>query len=122
MVTITAESLEEYLSSLGFPIELLSDPSGIQYTVIKSFEIPIGPLKGKICDVAIQRILTIPYTTPAAIHTRPHLVPMSPGVPLGTQPSSLGDDWQYWSRRYDKTPTPSGIWAHILGVLTRVPL
>jgi hypothetical protein len=37
-----------------------------------------------------------------------------------TQASKLGPDWQYWSRRFDRPPTPQRLWTHILTVLTEV--
>lgn len=123
MITqVTAETLEEYLRGIGYSVSAISDSAGLAFTVIHDVEVPAGPLRGRKCDIAIQRINTVPYTVPAAIHTRPPLVPMSPGVPMGTQASSLGANWQYWSRRYDRTPTPQGIWAHVLGVLSNVVL
>ena len=117
---MTAETLEEHLRSIGYVVSVVQDPAGLAFTVIHGVEIPAGSLRGRRCDIAIQRINTVPYTVPAAIHTRPGLVPMSPGPPIGTQPSSLGGDWQYWSRRYDRAPSPQGIWAHVLGVLSNV--
>jgi len=56
----------------------------------------------------------------AAIHTRPALVPMDMNGPLRTQASPLGWDWQYWSRRFDRAPTPQRLWAHILTILGEV--
>jgi len=117
--TLTAERLEDYLRKIGVSVTVISDPAGTPYSVAEKVTIPSGPLRGRICDVALQRINTVPYTVPAGIHTRPALVPMSPGPPIGTQPSPLGPDWQYWSRRYDRAPTEQGIWAHILGILTK---
>ncbi len=119
---MTAETLEEHLRGVGYVVSVIQDPGGVAFTVVHDVEIPRGCLRGKRCDVAIQRINTVPYTVPAAIHTKPALVPMSPGPPIGTQRSSLGSDWQYWSRRYDRSPTPKTIWAHVLGVLSSVKL
>ena|ERR1700722_9935588 len=119
-VQMTADSFELYLQGIGYAVSTIQDPAGMAFTVIHQVEIPAGPLRGSKCDIAIQRINTVPYTVPAALHTRPALVPMSPGPPIGTQASSLGSDWQYWSRRYDRAPTPQGVWAHVLGVLSNV--
>lgn len=118
----TAETLEQYLRGIGYSIEVIHDPAATAFTSVSNVEVPAGSLRGQRCDIAIQRINTVPYTVPAAIHTRPPLVPMSPGEPLGTQQSSLGPDWQYWSRRYDRPPTAQGIWAHVLGILSNVTL
>ncbi|MGO8875494.1 MAG: E2/UBC family protein [Acidimicrobiales bacterium] len=120
--TLTSDSIEHYLRSVGLVVDVIQDTAGTQFTCVRGITIPAGSLRGRTCDVAIQRINTVPYTVPAAIHTRPALVPMRPGAPLGTQASSLGPEWQYWSRRYDRLPTAQGIWAHILGILSQVTL
>jgi hypothetical protein len=118
----TVEIFEEYLREIGYSVQLIHDSAATPFTSVGDVEVPAGPLRGKKCDIAIQRINTVPYTVPAAIHTRPALVPMSPGPPLGTQASPLGAEWQYWSRRYDRIPTAHGIWAHVLGILSNVVL
>jgi hypothetical protein len=119
---MTADLLEEYIRNAGNEVVVIQDPAGTQFTCVRNVNVPAGPLRGRICDIAIQRINTVPYTVPAAIHTKPPLVPMSPGEPIGTQPSTLGPEWQYWSRRYDRPPTVQGIWAHMLGILSKVAL
>ncbi len=110
--------LEDYLRGLGVTVGLLEGNDGQPYIVVSQWEIPGGGLQGKKCDVALQRVETVPYSVPAAIHTRPHLVQMSPGEPVGTQPSPIGPEWQYWSRRFDRAPTPQAIWTHIVTILT----
>ena len=52
--------------------------------------------------------------------TKPALVPMNSSAPLATQASPLGPDWQYWSRRFDRTPIPRSIWTHVLTVFDQV--
>jgi hypothetical protein len=118
--TLTADYLEDFLRSAGYTVEVIQDSAGTQFTCIRNVCIPAGPLRGRTADVALQRINTVPYTVPAGIHTRPALVPMNPGPPLGTQPSPLGPEWQYWSRRYDRPPTAQAIWAHVLGIFSQV--
>jgi len=117
---MTADDLDAYLRALGMTVDVVADASGNTYSVAREVEIPNGSLAGRICDIAIQRLAATPYTVPAAIHTRPALVPMDMRGPLKTQASNLGDDWQYWSRRFDRAPTPQRIWAHVLSVLTEV--
>lgn len=114
---MTADDLENYLSELGLLVERVSDVNGTEYTTVREFAIPAGSLRGKRCDVALQRVETTPYAVPAAIHTRPALVAMDMVGPLKTRPSPLGADWQYWSRRFDHVPSPRAVWAHILTVL-----
>jgi hypothetical protein len=118
---MSAEGLEDYLRGLGYVVSNLQDPGGTPFTVVERVQISTGTLRGRICDVAIQRINSIPFTVPAAIHTRPALLLMNAQQPYGTQNSALGPDWQYWSRRFDHVPTPQSIWAHVLTVLTGAP-
>ena len=118
--TMSAEAFEEYVRELGYEVSLARDPSGMFYTVIHGVMIQRGALRGRTCDVALARPASVPYTVASAIHTRPALVQMDMGGPLKTQPSPLGGEWQYWSRRYDHAPTPQQIWTHILTVLGQV--
>ena len=84
---------------------------------MRNFKLPSGALRDRRCDIAIQRNTMNPFVPPAAIHTKPHLVPMEMTDPLKTTGSGIGEEWQYWSRRFDRPPTPKGLWAHILTVL-----
>jgi hypothetical protein len=114
---MTADDFETHIRGLGFAVEIIADANGQRYSVVRDFELPNGSLKGRRCDVAIQRVETIPYVPPSAIHVRPLLVPMDPSDPLKTSASALGEDWQYWSRRFDHLPSPKNLWTHILTVL-----
>jgi hypothetical protein len=117
---VTDVELEEYLRGLGLTVEAAQDRSGHPYIVVRDFVIPCGPLAERTCDVALARCQTIPYVVPPAIHTRPALVRMDMTGPLKTQSSALGGDWQYWSRRFDRVPTPQAVWTHVLTVLSQV--
>ena len=114
---MTIEDFDAYVRGLGLTVEVMTGDDRQQYSVARDFELPTGALRGRRCDIAILRSATVPYVPPAAIHTRPHLVPMDGSKPLKTMASGIGADWQYWSRRYDHRPTPKGLWAHILTVL-----
>ncbi len=114
---MTADDLENYLRDLGLTVEVITGDDQARYTVVRQVVLPAGPLRDRVCDIAIARVETVPYVPPAAIHTNPALVPMSSGAPLGTQASGIGPGWQYWSRRFDRPPTPQGLWAHVLSVL-----
>lgn len=113
---MTAEEIEEYVRSLDLTVETVT-VEGVEYTVVRDVTITTGGLAGKTCDVAFQRVHTVPWTPAAALHTKPALVAMDTNEPLATQASPLGADWQYWSRRYDRQPTPKDFWLHILTVL-----
>jgi len=116
---MTDDELEQFLRNLSLIVEAVQDSSGYQYIVVRGFVIPCGPLKDRTCDVALARCQTVPYVVPPAIHTRPALVPMDMQGPYKTQASALGPEWQYWSRRFDKPPTPQSVWTHILTVLNQ---
>ena len=113
-----ADDLEAFLRDLGLTVEALVGEDGGTYTVVRGYIIPTGALAGRTCDIAIQRVETVPYVVPAAIHTRPHLVPMDGTEPLKTTVSTIGSDWQYWSRRYDREAEPKKVWTHIITILT----
>ena len=114
---MTIEDFEEHARAKGYVVEVIKGDDGNPYTVVRDVVLPSGALRGRRCDIAIQRNGKVPYVPPAAIHTEPHLVPMVDREPLKTMKSGIGTEWQYWSRRYDHPPTPKALWAHILTVL-----
>ena len=114
---MTIDDFDQYLRELGMTVKVIRGEDGLSYSVARDYELPSGLLRGRSCDIAIQRDGSIPFVAPAAIHTRPHLVPMSMKEPLKTQASGIGPDWQYWSRRYDHRPKSKELWAHILTIL-----
>ncbi len=114
---MTVDEYEEYVRGLGYAVEVIGGADGNKYSVVRDFELRSGALRGRRCDIAVQRLEMVPYVPPAAIHTRPHLVPMVAKEPLKTMKSEIGPEWQYWSRRYDHRSTPRELWAHILTVL-----
>ena len=117
---MTDNDLVAFLRGLGLTVETAQDVNGHPYTVIRQVTITAGTLAGRVCDVALARCQSVPYMVAPAIHTRPALVPMDMMGPLRTQASPLGPDWQYWSRRFDRPPTPQRVWAHILTILGEV--
>ena len=114
---MTIDDFEAYLGGLGYAVTTMQGADGTPYVVVRDVVLPKGALRGRQCDIAIQRNAMVPYVPPAAVHTRPHLVPMNGAEPLKTMASGIGPDWQYWSRRYDHCPTPKNMWAHVLTVL-----
>ena len=117
IVRMRVDDFEAHVRSLGHTVEATQGEDGNGYVVVRDVGLPTGSLKGRRCDIAIQRSEAVPFVPPAAIHTRPHLVPMVGKPPLKTMKSEIGPDWQYWSRRYDHRPTPKNLWAHVLTVL-----
>ena len=118
---MTDDDLVRYLRGLGYTVDVAQDQNGVSYTVIRDVRVPNkGSLAGRVCDVALPRTNSVPYTVGPSVHTRPPLVPMDTSGPLKTQASQLGSEWQYWSRRFDRAPSPQAIWTHVLTVLTEV--
>jgi hypothetical protein len=117
---VTDNELEQYLRGLELVVEAAQDSSGHPYIVVRKFVIPCGPLAGRTCHVALARCQTIPYVVPPAIHICPALVPMDIAGPNKTQQSALGLEWQYWSRRFDRAPSPQAVWTHVLTVFSQV--
>lgn len=115
------EEIVTHLKSLGFIIEKICGEDSKEYFVIKNYIIPTGNLKDKRCDLAFMATNSVPYIFPSAIHTNPHLVPMDTGNNQNAVcASTIGKNWQYWSRRLDKQPTPKNIVAHIITVFRDV--
>jgi hypothetical protein len=114
---MTIEEFETYMRGLGFTVEVITGDDREAYTVVRSVAITRGGLRGRTCDVAMQRSQTAPFIPPAAIHTKPALVPMGT---LSTQASPVGPDWQYWSRRLDRPVTPTNLWTHVNTILGEV--
>jgi hypothetical protein len=111
------DDFDEYVRSLGYTVDVVTGADSLEYSVVRDVAIKTGGLKGQVCDIALHRPPAVPYGVPAAIHTKPHLLPMNASAPYATQAGHIGPEWQYWSRRYDRPPTPKGIWTHILTVL-----
>lgn len=117
---MTCADLETYLRGLGIEVRQVTGADGQRYTVAHNVTIPAGSLAATVCDIALLCPPGDPYMVPPAIHTRPALVPMDMTGPLKTQASGVGSDWQYWSRRYDRIPTPKAVWTHVLTVFAEV--
>lgn len=116
---MTNEDLEAHLRAAGYSVEHLAGNDGGTYLDIRSYRIPVGCLAGKICDVALQRTMSVPYVVPPAVHTNPALVPMDTAR-YGTQASGIGPGWQYWSRVLRGRPSPNAIVAHIATIFGEV--
>ncbi len=109
--------LEAHLVEIGLSTDTL-EVGGQPYLVIKGVRIPDGGSHaGQVCEVALLRSQDNPWLPEAKLHVRPHLTPMGQNA---SQPSDVGSDWQYLSRRFDKPPTPKTFYAHILSALSEL--
>ena len=101
---------------------MIKDKNNTEYVVIRNYSIHLGSLKDKKCDVAFQKVSSIPYVFPASIHTNPILLPMNmDDLKIKTQNSLLGTNWQYWSRALNNAPiTPKNIVTHIATIFRDV--
>jgi hypothetical protein len=95
------------LRALGFVVE-----EGADNFVTFPWEIPVGPRATEHIRLGLQVPRDVEETPPSGPHVSPHLFPLNQGNPA-THPSgaihasTLGEDWQYWSRPF---PNPPG-WA-----------
>lgn len=109
--------LESHVVDIGLSTETVA-VGGQSYLVIKGVLIPEGGSHGgEKCEIALLRSADNPWLPEAKIHVRPHLTPMGQN---SSQPSPVGSEWQYLSRRFDKPPTPKTFYAHILTTLSEL--
>lgn len=113
------DELEKHFRAIGWTVERVQGGDQKSYLVIRDYAIQAGRFAGRMCDVAFERTTAVPYIPPAAIHTRPALVPMDMNR-YRTQASPLGPEWQYWSRLLRGQPTPRAMVAHIATILSEV--
>ena len=113
------QELEQYFVELGWDVGTIRGQDGLDYLVIRNYDIRAGVLRGRRVDVAIQKVHTVPYTPPPAIHTRPALVDMNR---FRTQASGIGPEWQYWSRLLKRQATPHIMETHIATIFSEVVL
>lgn len=112
--------LIDYLTSLGWVGEKIKGLDNQEYIIIRNYQIKVGNLAGKICDIAIQCMNATPYVPPSAIHTNPALIRMGT---YNTQASGIGGDWQYWSRVLRRQPLkPQDFVTHIATIFSEVQL
>lgn len=117
---MSTDELQAHMQALGWKVERFLGEDQNTYLVARDYVIPVGSLAGRRCDVAILHVTTVPYVPPAAIHTRPALVAMDMQSSLRTQQSTIGREWQYWSRVVRGQATPRGMITHIATVFNEV--
>lgn len=116
---MTSDEIEEHFRALDWAVERVTGADGASYTVVRDYRIPAGSLAGRVCDIALGRVATVPFVMPPVIHTRPALVPMDMGR-YRTQQSPVGAEWQYWSRVLRVQPSPRAIVIHIATIFSEV--
>ncbi len=115
------EEIVSHLKSLNWTVNVIQGNDGKKYVTIGDYEIELGGLAGKKCDVAFEQVQSVPYTFPSAIHTKPHMLPMDVSK-YNTQNSGIGQEWQYWSRSFSKQLNPQNIIAHIASIFRDVKI
>lgn len=107
------EELANQFKNLGHTVDLSFREHGV--VVVKNFEIQVGPHAGIKIDVGIPA-RDFPFTPPAGLHLRPILVPNGQN---NVNPSPLGHDWQYWSRRLTEWSLDRSA-RHIISYINKV--
>jgi hypothetical protein len=107
------DDFETYAASVGLTVKRIT-VNAQTYLQLQGIRIDGGAHDGEACEVAVLRTMESPWAPQAAVHVKPHLVKMGEKA---SQASPVGEEWQYLSRRFDKTATPKNFLAHILTVL-----
>jgi hypothetical protein len=108
--------LAEQLRRLGFEVDLGFAQHNV--VVINGYEVKIGRHSGRKIRVGIPA-QDFPYTAPAGLHFSPHLG--QNGV-ANVNPSPLGGDWQYWSRRLEEWKESDRTARHVISYINKVLL
>jgi len=82
------DDFERHARDVGLPVDHLS-VGGQTYVHLKNIHVAAGTHTGAVCDIAILRTPEVPWAPQAAVHVRPHLVPMGEQC---SHPSPLGPD------------------------------
>lgn len=114
---MTNDDLITHFNKIGWAVSTKVGIDGQIYVIIHDYEIAAGSFAGQTCDIAIAFTKSVPYVAPAAIHTRPVLLPMGQ---RNTMQSGVGPEWQYWSRCLRGQPTPQSWVAHIATIFSEV--
>lgn len=112
------EDFASHARSVGLEVREVSAGNGEVYLLLVGLEHQRTDGNVVKVDVAIAKVGGSPWVPPPALQLRPHLIAMGQ---LNCQPSPLGDEWQYASRRFDLVPTPKTLLAHVYTVLGEFP-
>jgi hypothetical protein len=107
------------MNSISWKMGMEKGKDNKNYNVIYGYEIKAGSKADMKCDIAFEQTSAVPYVFPSAIHTRPRLVSLEQAnrEKYNVQDSGIGEDWEYFSRRLDKPPTPKNVVVHIGTIL-----
>lgn len=103
------------LKKLGYDIS----PEANNGFVVFDYEIEIGKLAGQKIKIALQVTDDFPLNPPGGPHVSPQLHPIHPGQDLphpkgAVHASTLGPDWEYWSRPFQNwTQTDHSVRAYM---------
>lgn len=108
--------LAEQLRQLGFEVDLGFAQHNV--VVINGYDVKIGCYSGRRVRLGIPA-QDFPYTAPAGLHISPLLA--QNGV-ANVNPSPLGVDWQYWSRRLEDWKESDRTARHVISYINKVLL
>ena len=108
MTVYGKERLFTDLQQMGYNVEKVNDAKGIDYVIIRDYFITIGKFLGKVIDLAIPVPKDYPRVSGSSIHLKsnPHLLDKTDTIKgkRNIIDSPLGDDWRYWSFRFQVSP------------------
>lgn len=110
------QALAEQLRGLGFDVDLNFVQH--QVVVINDYDIKVGRHAGKRIRVGIPAN-DFPFSAPAGLHISPQLAPNGSN---NINPSPLGAEWQYWSRRLQDWKESDRTARHVISYINKVLL
>lgn len=108
--------LAEQLRELGFEVDLSFAQHNV--LVINNYEVRLGRHAGRTIRVGIPAH-DFPFTAPAGLHISPQLAVSGQN---NISASSLGGDFQYWSRRLDAWKETDRNARHVISYINKVLL
>ena len=116
------DRLSNDLMNMGYEVEKIAASDGNKFTVIHNFKVPLGRFAGRVIDLGILAMPDFPQSIGSSIHVNadPQLFDYSDTTPniRNITKSALGDEWRYWSKRFDwsKDKTTRRLMSLIHGV------
>ena len=85
----------EFLTDSGISYES-RETNGVVFFIMRGYVIPHGRRASTTIDMAVEIPADFPDTPPYGIHIK---TPHELGPANSTNPSSLGEEWEHWSRQ-----------------------